>query len=62
MTTLAPTTIAMYYKKETEKTWVYQEISNGVAPARIGRVYIQKWTLGANPPEFLDITLTPKSA
>ena len=44
--------------KETKGTYVYEEdVGAGGKPPVLKTQYIQKWVLGANPPERIKVTI-----
>ena len=44
--------------KETKGTYVYEEeLAAGGKPPVLKTQYIQKWVLGANPPEKIKVTI-----
>ena len=52
--------IVMLKAKETKGTYVYEEeLGPGGKPPVLKTQYIQKWVLGANPPEKIKETIEP---
>ena len=49
-------TVKMMFGKATKGTYVYEEES-GDQPPVIRTLYIQKWALGSNPPEEIQVTI-----
>ena len=45
-------------ERETKNTVRYQEQTDDASPAVIGTVYIQKSTLGSNPPKAITVTIS----
>ena len=44
--------------RETKGTFVYEEeLGDGGKPPMLKTQYIQKWVLGANPPEKIKVTI-----
>ncbi len=48
--------ITFVFERETKNTVRYQEETDGKPPA-IGSLYIQKWTLGKEPPQRIVVTI-----
>jgi hypothetical protein len=51
--------MAFNLDKATKNTFKYEERPESGQPPRIGRLYVQKWALGDNPPSRLTVTLEP---
>lgn len=58
MTNDALITTTLTLDKETKSTWRYEEVAED-EPARLGKVYIQKWAIDGEPPEEIDVAVTP---
>ena len=46
-------------EKSTKNTYKYQEQPESGQPPRIGSLYVQKWSVGDNPPKQLKLTVEP---
>jgi hypothetical protein len=59
-TTAKTKVISMGFVKATQGTYVYRQDGHGeevASPTMLGAIYVQKWTLGARPPQRLKITM-----
>ena len=53
---MEPLTLKFTQERDTKNTVRYQEETEGKPPA-IGTVYLQKWSLGENPPKTITVTV-----
>jgi hypothetical protein len=58
---MEPQTLTFKVERETKNTVRYQEQTNGKPPA-IGTLYVQKWLLGQQPPQRLQVVLQESPA
>ena len=50
--------VILAMSKETKGTYVYEEeLGEGGKPPVLKTQYIQKWVLGANPPDRIKVTI-----
>lgn len=48
--------VTFNYLRPTKNTYRYDEVVSGEAPL-VGALYIQKWAIGADPPEAVNVTI-----
>lgn len=55
---MEPETRTFEYDDETKNTYRYEEEMNGEPPA-FGKIYVQKWLVGEEPPERMEVEFNP---
>lgn len=51
-------TTTLRFDDSTKNTYRYEEVAED-EPARLGKVYIQKWAVEGEPPEEIEVAVTP---
>ena len=52
-----PLKMLFEFDRATKNTFKFEERPEGGQPPRIGSLYVQKWSLGENPPRQITVTL-----